>query len=357
MSRNFKITVLCSLAAALSLAVLYSSLERSVAAREGLLDWNILARAVAQAGPAGAAALVDKRLAAHPNDSLLYYYKGRIYYEAGSAKEALAQADRAISLGYAQEMSHLLKALVYGRLYGDYARQRDLASKALSYDPTYDEGYIVRAEANYQLGDYKACAKDAAAYVSLSPLEASGYETGFVCLDRLGDAAGAEKAALKVLELKPRSHAALWRLGRIDAARGSHRRAIEKFTEAVRMSGGRMSYYLDRARSCEAEKDFLCAARDRAAAMGWKDVSGYASYYYLLGSALYRAGELESAFEAAGTAVKMDPANADFYELRGRVLAETGKVAAAKKDFLKMSSLAPSRKPEAEKLIEQLKKK
>ena len=57
----------------------------------------------------------------------------------------------AIALGYAQEISHLLKALVYGRLRGDYAGQRDLATKALVYDPTYDYGYLVRAEAGYAL--------------------------------------------------------------------------------------------------------------------------------------------------------------------------------------------------------------
>ncbi|HNW44659.1 MAG TPA: tetratricopeptide repeat protein [Elusimicrobiales bacterium] len=356
MSRNLKIILLCSLAAALGLAGVYSALSRAERAREEQFDWSSLARVASVKSLSAAVALVDSRLAGHPGDSLLYYYKARLYYEAGFAREALAEADRAISLGYAQEMSHLLKALVYGRLYGDHAREKELASKAMSYDPTYDEAYLARAEANYFLGDYRACAKDAAAYARLAPKDAAGYETGLLCLERTGDFSGAEKAGLKVLELKPKSHSARWRLGRLDAARGRHEQAVKKFSEAIRLSGGRLPYYLDRARSCAAVKDFSCSAWDYASAMGWKEVSGYASYYYLLGSAMYRAGELEEALDAAAAAVKREPANPDYYELRGRVLADSGKGAAAKKDFRKMSVLAPARKAEAELLLRQLEK-
>ncbi|OGS11482.1 MAG: hypothetical protein A2234_11550 [Elusimicrobia bacterium RIFOXYA2_FULL_58_8] len=354
MGRNLKIIFLCALSLVLILTVIFAVFMRAERAREDRLDWRALARVAEEKTPGMAIAMVDKRLAVHPRDSLLYYYRARLYYEAGSAKEALADAERAISLGYAQEISHLLKALVYGHLYGDYARQKELASKALVYDPAYDEAYIVRAEAHYLLGDYRACAKDAAAYSALSPGEAEGYETSLLCLERTGDLAGAEKAGLKVLELKPASHAALWRLGRLYAATRRHQRAIENFSQAISVSGGRAPYYLDRAHSCAEEKNFSCAAWDYASAMAWTEVSGYASYYYLLGGAMHRVGEFEAALEAAGSALKKEPANPDFYELRGRILADAGKTSAAKKDFQKMFALSPAKKAEAESLIEQL---
>lgn len=357
MTNTLKLILLSAAAAALLLAAAFSALERAETARQERLDWREINNIAAARGLGEAVFEVEKRLAAHPNDALLHYYRARLYYEADQGREALEEADRAIMLGYAQEVSHVLKALVYGRLYGDHARQKELASKALVYDPTYDDGYLVRAEAGYALADYKACAADAASYSRMNPKETDGFELSLLCLERLGDSAGAEKAGLKILKLKPEDHAALWRLGRIYAARGLHKRALKRFSEALRISGGRPKYFLDRAASCEALGDFPCAAWDYSSAMDWQQVSGYASYYYLLGSAMHRIGELKSGLEAAETAVAKAPSEPAHYELRGRLRAELGDAPGAKKDFKQMSTLSPSLQPEAENLIEQLKKK
>ncbi|MDP2866279.1 MAG: hypothetical protein Q8O90_08555, partial [Elusimicrobiota bacterium] len=80
-------------------------------------------------------------------------------------------------------------------------------------------------------------------------------------------------------------------------------------------------------------------------------------YYYLLGTAMHRIGELKYGLEAAETAVAKAPDNQLNYGLRGRLRAELGDVPAARKDFQKMSALDPGRKPEAEALIAQLKSK
>ncbi|MDO8802946.1 MAG: hypothetical protein Q7R35_00815 [Elusimicrobiota bacterium] len=357
MTKTTKIILGSAAAAALSLAAVFSALERAETARRGQLGWSEIKSIAAAQGLGEAVSEVEKRLAAHPNDALLHYYRARLHYEADQGREALEEADKAIKLGYAQEISHLLKALVYGRLYGDRARQRELASKALVYDPTYDDGYLVRAEAGYALADYKACAADADSFSRLKPKETDGYEYSLLCLELLGDSAGAESAGLKILKLKPDSHAALWRLGRLYAARGLHKRALIRFSEAIRLSGGRPRYYLDRALSCEALADFPCAAWDYSSAMDWKEISGYASYYYLLGSAMHRIGELKTGLEAADTAVAKAPSDPANYELRGRLRAELGDPSGAKKDFQKLSSLSPAKKPEADALIEKLKTK
>lgn len=357
MTRTTKITLISAAVAALLLAVVYSALERAETARAWKFGWSEINTIAAARGVGEAVSEVEKRLAAHPNDALLHYYRARLYYETEQGKEALEEADRAIKLGYAQEVSHLLKALVYGRLYGDRARQRELASKALVYDPAYDDGYLVRAEAGYALSDYKACAADAASFSRLNPKETDGYEQGLLCLERLGDYEGAERAGLKILELKPDRHAAMWRLGRIYAARGLHKRAVKRISEAIRLSGGRPKYYLDRAASCEALGDFSCAAWDYSSAMDWQEVSGYSTHYFLLGSAMHRLGELKYGLEAAERAVAKAPAEAANYGLRGRLRAELGDAAGAKKDFNAMSALSPARKPEADALLEQLKNK
>ncbi len=357
MKRKLKIAFLTASAAAAALAAVFSVISRSQLAGEDRFDWPSLSGLALRNGYAVALSAVDKRLASHPNDALLYYFKARLYYEQGLAAEALKQADAAIKFGYAQEVSYLLKALVSGRLKGDYAAQLALASKALSFDPTYGEGYLARAEAEYVLGKYKACAADASSFSSLSPGETDGYEYSLLCLEGMRDYTGAEAAGFRILSLKPRSHAALWRLGRIYAGQGLHKRAIGKFTEAIAVSGGRAGYFMDRARSCEAEGDFSCAARDYASAMGWAEISGYASYYYLLGSAMHRAGELKYGLKAAGIALEKEPENPDNYELRGRLRADLGDVPGAKKDFLKLSVLSPSRAAEAAALIRKLKSK
>lgn len=346
MSGTFRIILAAVAAAALAALGAFSALERAERARAERVDWRSLSADLSPAGYARSAADLDRRLAAHPNDALLHYYRARLYYEAGRAPEALAEADRAVALGYAQEISHLLKALVHGRLLGDRAKELELASRALVYDPTYDDGYLVRAEAEWALGKYGPCARDAAAYTRLQPKETDGLELSLLCLEGLGDSAGAERAGLAVLKLEPDSHAALWRLGRIYAGRGQHRLAVKKFSEAIRLSGGRPRYYLDRAASCGELGDHVCAAWDYASATDWKEISGYASYYYLLGSAMYRAGELEPALAAAKAAVEKAPDGAASYELRGRLRAETGDLAGARKDFLAALALAPARPEE-----------
>ncbi|HAT72062.1 MAG TPA: hypothetical protein DCS63_04525 [Elusimicrobia bacterium] len=357
MTKTIKLILVSGTAAAFGLAVVFSAMERAENARRESISWSYVEQLARSGGYAGAAAFLNARLRFHPDDALLFYYRARLNYNAMDGAAALADADRAIKLGYAQEISHLLKGLVYGRIYGDYAKQAEFASKALSFDPTYDEAYLVRAEAEYALADYKACVKDAASYARMSPGSADGWEYGLLCLEKTGDYAGAEAAGRKVLALEPDSHAAMWRLGRIYAARGLHKRAVKRFSEAIRQSGGRAQYYLDRARSCEAEGDALCAAWDYSAAMGWAEVSGYTSYYYLLGSAMHRVGEFKAGLDAASTAARRDPLNPEAYALRGRLRADLGDADGARKDFQKLSALSPARAPEAQALLKKLKSK
>ena len=357
MTRNLKIILISSAAAALGLAAVFSGMRRAVTAAEDRFDWDtVSALAQAKGYPAAISAL-DARLAAHPRDAMLYYFKARVYYDQDLPAETLAAADKAIDLGYMQQISLALKGMTYGRLYGDQARQKEFASKALAFDPLYEDGYLVRAEAEYVLKDYKACAADAAAFAGMRPDLPDGYEHGMLCREELKDYKGAEAAGLKILALKPDSHAALWRLGRVYGGQGLNKRAVKKFSEAIRLSGGRAQYYLDRAKACEAEGDYTCAAWDYASTMDWKEISDYATNYYLLGSAMYRAGELKPGLVAADQAVKKAPGDAANYELRGRLRADSGDLPGAKKDFLKMSSLSPSRAIEAQALIKKLKQK
>lgn len=357
MTRNIKIILAAGAAAALLLAAAFSFLDRAGRAEADRFDWQTILGTMEARGYKAAVSELEAKLAAHPNDALLHYYRARLYFDDGKAEGALKEADAAISLGYAQEISHALKGMVYGRLSGDYAKQRELAAKAITYDPTYDFPYLLRAEAAYALGDYKACVADAASYQHMRPKDKEGYEFGLLCLGALGDYAGAEAAGLRMLKLDPRGHQALWRLGQIYAAQGLHKRALKKFSEAIKLSGGRPKYYLDRAASCAAEGDFSCEAWEYYSAMSWQEVSGYASYYYLLGSALYRSGDLKPGLAAADSAVSMDPLNPAGYSLRGRIRADSGDAPGARKDFEKMSELDPSLSAEAAGLAARLKRK
>ncbi len=357
MTRNLKIILVSAATAALGLAVVFLGLRRAATAEAEHFGWDTVAALVFQKGYPPAMAALDARLAKHPNDAILYYFKARLYYDQDMPAETLAAADKAIQLGYLQQISQTLKAMTYGRLYGDYARQKELASKALALDPLYEDGYLARAEAEYALKDYKACAADSAAYSGMLPSYEEGYERSMLCLLELKDYKGAEAAGLKVLSIKPDSDQALWQLGRIYYRTGLHKRAINKFSEAIRLSGGREAYYFDRAHACEAAGDLTCAAWDYASTMDWKSVSDYATNYYQLGVAMYRAGELKQGLGAADQAVKKAPLDAVNYELRGRLRADSGDLAGAKKDFLKMASLSPSRSADSGLLIKKLKEK
>ena len=331
--------------AALLLAFVYSALERSVSAEARSLDWRGVTAIASSRGPAAAEAVLKGRLRAHPRDALLHYYLARLNYETGRAEPALREADEAIALGYAQEGSHLLKAMVRGRLMDDRSAERALATRALVYDPAYDEAYLVRAEAEYWLKDYGACVSDAGVFIRMSPAVPDGYELSQLCLEGLRDFDGAEKAALTILKLQPRNHAALWRLGRLCAARGRYEEAVQRFSAAIRISGGRPRYYRDRSAACAALGDFSCAARDMEAA-GDPGLQEAATYYLLFGEALYRAGDLRRAREAAEKAVSLAPGNYAAYDLRGRLRAESGDLPGARRDLGKAERLAPGKDPE-----------
>jgi tetratricopeptide (TPR) repeat protein len=191
----------------------------------------------------------------------------------------------------------------------------------------------------------------------MNPAATDGYEYALLCRQALHDYAGAEEAGLKILELKPAAHAAFWRLGLLYEQEGLRKKAIKSFSEAIRLNGNRPQYYLDRARVCEEEGDFFCSAWDYYSAMHWQQVSGYASYYYLLGSSMHRVGELKLGLQAADKAVGMQPLFAGNYDLRGRLRAESGDLSGAKADFLKMSSLDPALSEESFRLRSLLKKR
>ncbi|MCM2267649.1 MAG: tetratricopeptide repeat protein [Elusimicrobiales bacterium] len=267
MLRTIKLLLLCAALAAAAAGAALLVKRRAQQAQAQAVTWPRVEAVLLADGYPKALSFVDERLRRHPNDALLYYYRARLRYGSGDGGAALADADRAIALGYAQEISHLLKALVHGRLYGDWRRQADLASKALSFDPTYADAYLARAEALYALGEHKACAGAAAAVTGLEPDSVEGWEFALLCREALGDLPGAEAAGLKVVDLKPNDHEAFWRLGRVYAERSLYRQAIKNFSEAILLSGGRPDYYLDRAAACAAEGDLACAAQDRAAAL------------------------------------------------------------------------------------------
>ncbi|MDA8131278.1 MAG: tetratricopeptide repeat protein [Elusimicrobia bacterium] len=341
MTTSFKTTLGVLASAGFLLAVGYSTMKRAERAQASRLDWRDITALSSTKGPVAAARAVDERLLAHPNDAIMHYFRARLYYEDGRAPQALAEADRAIALGYAQEISHLLKALVYGRLLNDRAQEKKLATKALGYDPTYDDGYMARAEAEYRLGEYGPCVSDAASFSSLSPEDPYSYELSLLCLSELKDFAGAEKAGARLLKLEPNNHEALWRLGLLEAARGRHEEAVRRFSEAIRLSGGRPSYYLSRASSCRELGDFSCEAWDLASASDWKSVSSYATYYVRLGEAMHRVGELELGMKAAGKALEIAPAAPAAHVLRGRLRAEKGDLKGAAADFRAAEALAP----------------
>lgn len=345
-----KLILACGACLALGLAALFSALRRAEEAQAGAVTWPLVEELAMKDGYGRALSFLDERLVRHPNDALLHYYRARLNFSRGEGPAALRDADRAIALGYAQEISHLLKALVHGRLYGDRQKQAELASKALTFDPTYADAYLIRAEALYASGDHAGCVRDARTFTRMEKDSPDGWEYSLLCLERTGDLSGAEAAGLKLLSLRPSDHAALWRLGRVYAARGLHKRAIKRYSEAIRLSGGRPRYYLDRAGSCEAEGDLSCAAWDYASATDWNEISSYATHYLVLGAAMHRVGELGPGLEAAQRAVSLSPLSPAAYRLRARLRAEAGDAAGARKDLKKMTALDPGLAAEAEEI-------
>ncbi len=343
------------LAAALSAAVFIQfTRSHSEAERRERVSWTELDMMLSDGNSAGALALLDGRIAAHPNNGLLHYFKARVLFEEGENYKALAETERALKLGYPQTAAWQLKGVLLGRRLGDHKKQAEFSSKALSLDPSDDSSYLLRAEARAALKDYAGAARDLTSYLAFYPKDVTALIDRAAANYELKDYAAALSDAGKALALDRKKDYAHYVAGRSQAALGDLKGAAVSFASAIELNPERYEYYLARAEAYEKLNDFYDAAWDYSTAMAAPEVNCCASYYYLLGSNMYRVAERDSALKAAGEAVRLGGEVPDYLELRGRILAEAGRFREAARDFRRLAVLDPARARDAETFLDRL---
>lgn len=347
--------ILLGAAAAAALAVFIQlTRSHSEAARRERVSWPELEEMMSAGDYDTPLAVLDERIAAHPDNGLLRYFKGRVLYEKGENYGALAEAERSLALGYPETSAWLLKAAIYGRRLGDRKKEAEFASKVLSRDPSNEDAYFLRGEARAALGDYAGAASDLTSYQYFYPRDPAGYANRAAAFYELKDYAAALKDAEKALDLDQKNDYAHYVAGRCLAAMNDPRAAAARFNSAIELNPERHEYYLGRAEAYVKLNDFYDAAWDYSTAMTAPEVNCCASYYYLLGANMFRADERETALRAAGDAIRLGGETADYLELRGRALVQAGRPKEAARDFRRMAALDPGRAKDAEAYLARL---
>lgn len=343
-----KKTVIAAAAAFAVLAVFIQlTRSRSESSRRERVSWRELEEMFSAGDFDTPLAMLDERIAANPKNGLFHYFKGRVLYEKGEPYAALAEAERSLALGYPETSAWLLKSVIYGRKLGDRKKEAEFSSKALSRDPSDEDAYFLRGEARAALGDYAGAAGDLTSYLSFYPKAPAAYANRAAAFYELKDYPAALKDAEKALSLDRGNDYAHFMAGRSLAAMKDPRGAAERFNSAIELNPGRYEYYLGRAEAYVKLNDFYDAARDYSTAMAASEVNCCASYYYLLGSNMYRADERKTALKAAGDAIRIGGETPDYLELRGRALARSGRPKEAARDFRRMAELDPARAKDA----------
>jgi len=100
------------------------------------------------------------KLQKYPDNGVVYYYMGKVFYLKKDYREALKYLDISIKMGFPLVQSYNLKAIIYGDIYSDYVKQKEFAQKSVELDPTDFEGYLIRGRAYFRLGDWQLALRD-----------------------------------------------------------------------------------------------------------------------------------------------------------------------------------------------------
>ncbi|MBI4800896.1 MAG: tetratricopeptide repeat protein [Elusimicrobia bacterium] len=353
MTSGLKIKITFAVIVVVVAAAVFISLmrSRSERARKDRVSWLELDKMLSAGDFNGHLALLDAHLKERPRDGLLRYFKARVLYEKGDTFKALAETEKALALGFPLDPAWLLKAAIYGRKLGDYKKQAEYASKALSYDPSDEDAYLIRAEARAVLQDHAGAARDLTSYLAFNPKDVFAYLDRAAAFYELKNYPAALADAAKALGLDRKKDYAHFIAGQSLAAQKDFKGAIARFTSAIKLNPKRYAYYVRRAEAYEKLNDFYDAAWDYSTAMAAPEVYCCASYYYLLGAGMYRINEIPAALKAAEEALRRGPETPAYLQLRGRILAQAGRPKEAALDFKRMAELEPGRGPRAQEYL------
>jgi len=291
-------------------------------------------------------------IAKHPQNGLLYFYRGQAYMTLGDFKKAQEDMTASINLGYPETTAYLWRGIIKGRYTGDWSGQLEDSSRALALDTANAEGYSVRAEAEVRLGRYEDAVKDFNSAVTLEPDNGQFYTERAKLKLSMNDSAGAVEDSKKALAVDPSAADVYFVLGQVYLKEGRISEAEENFTSALAYSGSNRDYYESRAYVREKLGDLSGAVSDYQSAITASKDPG-SDLYHSLARTYFRMRMNAGALLAIEKAIAKFPANAEYYDLRARAKSQMGDYESAVNDWRRAVELEPLKASMAEGYIRQ----
>ncbi|MBI4657077.1 MAG: tetratricopeptide repeat protein [Elusimicrobia bacterium] len=299
--------------------------------------------------------LLNEYISLHPKNGLLYFYRAKAHLESGNFNDALKDLDMVLKLGFPEGSAYALKAVIHGRHFGDLKKQIEFSSKAVLEDSTDADAYFLRAEAYIKLREYEKALIDYNSLTALEPRNPDFYIDRADINYRMKNYRAALADAAKTLNLDSRKDIAHYISGKIHLDTGNFSKALESFNSALSIKPLSAHYYIARSQAYEKAGNFYSAIDDMELALTSTEISSDSVHYYALAKNFFRVNEQDKAVSALEKAMKSEAGRPEYYDLRGRIRAETGDYKSAAKDWEKMAELDPSKKEIRDRNINKLK--
>lgn len=189
--------------------------------------------------------IYDQLIKARPKEGRLYTQRATACWAKGDQKQALADFDRAIGLGYREPHAYTSRGMFHAAV-GNVDAALDDFRLAIGADPKDEVPYINRAAVLLARDRFAEAIKDYDAAIRLSPKKASNYQQRAVAHKMNRDAKAALADFNKALELDPKHVPALMGRGYIWFEQDKHKQAIADFSAVIELAPQSAAAYNNR---------------------------------------------------------------------------------------------------------------
>src|SRR5262245_57505145 len=214
-------------------------------------------------------------------------------------------------------------------------------TEAIRLNPQYQNAYIYRGVAKYNLGDKRGAIEDYSRAIELNPKDAVAYNNRGVAMSDLGDKQAAIADLNKSIELDPKSSAAYHSRGAAKSDLGDKQGAVADLSRAIELNPKVAMAYFRRGAAKYYLGDKQGAVADFSRGIELDPKSDNDLAYYLRGAARADLGDKQGAIGDYNRAIELDPKNAFAYYNRGIAKFDLGDKQGAIADLSRAIELNP----------------
>jgi len=286
-----------------------------------------------------ASGIYEKMLRISENDTFLYFNLGMIYSKTNQLERAEESFKKAIEIDKGHLESQMVLGLVYeveGNLPGAI-KQYEVVTEI---DPAYTKAYARAANLYYGLGESEKAVKQLRAMAQIEPLLPNSYLRIAAIHIEQGDLDSAKGILREALSNGVEEASIYAALGYIETLEENDGRAVEYYTDAVRLDPGNGLYrfYLGGAMNNAGNRLSAIRVMEECIDLGYTSprVYNYLGYLYVT-----EGKKIDKAIGLIGKALEEDPDNGSYNDSMGWAFFKKGDIKKAVEYLEKAAKLAP----------------